>query len=358
MRLTLLVFGCLFAAAAEVHADKVVLVAGGGDGDNGSDATRARVNRPFGVDLDRAGNIYIVEYQGHRIRKVDAKTGAISTLAGTGEKGDAGDNGPATRARFNQLHAVIIHPSTGDLYVADTMNHKLRKIDISTGEISTIAGTGEKGYSGDDGPATRAAFDQLYCIAWDAAAENIYIADLGNRRVRKVNLKSNVVTTVAGNGKRGVPEDGADARTSPLVDPRAVAVDPKGNVYILERSGHALRVVNPEGKIRTVAGTGAKGFSGDGGPALEATMNGPKHLIVDRDGSVLIADTENHVIRRYLPESGKIVRVAGTGKKGAAGVGGPADKVELNQPHGVLVDSKGNLYISDSTNDRVLRIEK
>src|SRR5205814_821699 len=139
---------------------------------------------------------------------------------------------------------------------------------------------------------------------------------------------------------------------------RAATADAQGNVYILERSGHALRVVDSAGKIRTVAGTGKKGDSGDGGPALQATLNGPKHLCIDRDGGVLIADTENHIIRKYLPKDGTIIRVAGTGKKGTRGLGGPPDKAELSQPHGVYVDSNGTLFISDSSNHRVLKVER
>jgi DNA-binding beta-propeller fold protein YncE len=164
---------------------------------------------------------------------------------------------------------------------------------------------------------------------------------------------------VAGNGQRGIPQDGGDARTQPLVDPRAVAADAKGNVYILERSGHALRVVDPSGKIRTVAGTGKQGGSGDGGAALKATLSGPKHLCIDRDGSVIIADAENNLIRRYLPAEGKIVRLAGTGKKGNGGAGGPPEMAEVARPHGVTVHPEtGLLYIVDSYNNRVVRIEK
>src|SRR5262249_49025398 len=179
-----------------------------------------------------------------------------------------------------------------------------------------------------------------------------------NRRIRVVDLKTGIVHTVAGNGQRGVPQDGSDARSAPLVDPRAVAADRKGNVYILERSGHALRVVDADGKIRTVVGTGKAGATGDGGDARKATLNGPKHLGIDAEDNVLIADTENHVIRKYLPREGTIVRVAGTGKKGMAGLGGDPLKAELNQPHGVTVHASGMLYIADSSNNRVLRIER
>jgi hypothetical protein len=157
---------------------------------------------------------------------------------------------------------------------------------------------------------------------------------LDNRRIRAVDLRTGIVTTVAGNGQKGVPKDGEDARSQPLVDPRAVTVDSRGNVYVCERGGHALRVVDPAGKIRTVAGTGEAGFSGDDGPAALARLNGPKHISVDASDDVLIADTENHVIRRYSPRDGRIRRVVGTGNKGAAGLGGPAASCELNRPHG------------------------
>ncbi len=345
----------LLAGSPAAGAEKLVLVAGGGTGPDGTAAVRAKLLTPFGVDFDRSGNLYLVEFTGYRVRKIDSR-GILTTIAGTGAKGYGGDGGPALKAQFNSPHSLAVTP-TGDILVADTWNNRVRKIDGRTGLITTIAGTGEKGFSGDGGPAVQARFGGIYCLALDAKGERLYLADLDNRRVRVVDLGSGVVRTVAGNGRRGVPDDGADARSAPLVDPRAVAVDAQNNVYILERSGHALRVVDAAGKIRTVVGTGQKGASGDGGPARQATLNGPKHLCIDRDGNVIIADTENHLIRKYLPRTGTIVRVAGNGKKGTAGLGGPPEQAELNQPHGVHVHASGDLYIADSSNNRLLKIE-
>lgn len=161
---------------------------------------------------------------------------------------------------------------------------------------------------------------------------------------------------MAGNGKKGVPADGAEAASAPLVNPRAVALDGRGNVYILERSGHALRVVDRSGKLRTVVGDGRPGDSGDGADARHARLNGPKHLCVDARGNVLIADTENHRIRVYRPEDGTIRRLAGTGQKGTNGLGGPPADAELSQPHGVTIGPGGSVYIADSSNNRILKI--
>jgi sugar lactone lactonase YvrE len=229
---------------------------------------------------------------------------------------------------------------------------------MKSGIVSTISGNGKSGYAGDGGTAKDAQYATLIQIALDPAGKHLFIADIGNKRVRRLDLASGAVETVAGSGKSGVPVDGAEAKSAPLVDPRAVVPDAAGGFYILERNGNALRYVDAAGKIKTVVGTGAKGLSGDGGPALQATMNGPKHLCMDRDGSVLIADAENHVIRRYTPKDGKITRVAGTGKRGAAGVGGDPLQCELARPHGVTIGPDGTLYITDSYNDRILRIVK
>jgi DNA-binding beta-propeller fold protein YncE len=353
-RLTIFAFLVIASALPARAADKVVLVAGAGG--DGSLALKGKLDGPFGVAFDRAGNTFIVEMTGQRVLKIDDK-GKLTTFAGTGKKGDGGDGGPATEAEFNGPHSIAVGLD-GTVYVADTWNNRVRAIDPKTGTIRAFAGTGEKGFAGDGGPATKAQFGGVYCVAFDPKGEQMYLADLDNRRIRAIDMKTKTVRTVAGNGEKGVPEDRAEAVKAPLVDPRAVAADGAGNVYVLERSGNALRVVDGKGLISTVVGTGKVGATGDGGDAREATLNGPKHLCIDGDGNVIIADTENHLIRKYLPKQGKTVRVAGTGKKGTAGLDGPPDKVELSQPHGVTVHRDGTLYVSDSSNNRVLKIER
>lgn len=312
-----------------------------------------KLSEPFGVDFDQANSMYIIEYGAHRLIKVT--DGKAQGIAGTGRKGFGGDGGPATQAQLNSPHSIAVAPN-GNIFIADSFNSRVRKIDPKSGIISTFAGTGNRGFGGDGEPADKADFGNIYCVAFDANFQHMYLADLDNRRIRAIDMKSGIVSTVAGNGKKGVPKDGEDAKDQPLVDPRAVAADGKGNVWVLERSGHALRVVDASGKIKTVAGTGKAGHSGDGGPALQAAMNGPKHLWVEKSGDVLIADTENHVIRNYRVNDGVMELVAGTGKSGSAGAGGPLQKVELNKPHGIYQHPDGSIYISDSENNRILRI--
>jgi sugar lactone lactonase YvrE len=344
-------------AAEPARAGRLVSVAGGGHGGDGTSADRAELIAPFGVGFDAQGTLSFVEMTGHRVRRI-GPDGLVTTLAGTGRPGDGGDDGPpssAAKAELNGPHSLAVMKN-GDILIADTWNNRVRKIDDRLDRITTIAGTGRKGFSGDGGPAIQAEFGGIYCLALDEARQTLDLADLDNRRIRRVDLKTGIVSTVAGNGQKGVPRDGDDARSSPLVDPRAVAIDGRGNLYILERGGHALRAMDRSGKIRTVAGTGKPGDSGDGGEARAARLNGPKHLCVDARGNVLIADTENHRVRIYHPDDGTIRAVAGNGRKGTMGLGGPPVEAELNQPHGVTVGPGGILYISDSSNNRILKI--
>ena len=330
------------------RAEKIVLVAGGAKDAVGISATEVKLKEPFGVDFDRAGNLFIIEMaSGNRLLRVDAK-GVLTHLAGTGKGGAAGDGGPALAAEFNGPHNLAVLPD-GNVLIGDTWNGRVRKVDVKTATVTSLPGYGvavEKAKS--SGP---------YCITLDFGGTKLYIADL--TRIQELDLATGKSRVVAGNGKKGRPEDGAVATDAPLSDPRAVAVDRKGNIYILERGGNALRVVSTDGKIKTVVNaSGAKGGTGDGGPALAATMNGPKHLCIDLEDNVIIADAESNLIRKFTPKDGKITRVAGTGKQGKGALGSSPLECELARPHGVTVHRDGTLYITDSYNNRILRIEK
>ena len=312
-------------------------------------AEKADLKEPFGTGFDASGNLWIIEMiSGNRLFRVSLE-GEVAQMAGQLKAGYSGDGSPGLEAQFNGPHNLAVRPD-GNLLIADTWNGVVREYDVKRDRVRTVDGwRAPQGKERGNGP---------YCIALSPDGETLYIANLS--QVFALDLKAGQSKVVAGNGKKGVPEDGVVATEAPLVDPRAVAADRQGNVYILERGGNALRVVDGSGKIRTVVNHfGAKGNTGDGGPALEATMNGPKHLCVDRDDSVLIADAENHVIRRYLPSTGTIVRIAGTGKKSAEGVGGDPLACGLARPHGVTIyPVTGELYIADSYNNRILKIVK
>ncbi|MGV3755366.1 MAG: hypothetical protein ACO1QS_08305 [Verrucomicrobiota bacterium] len=342
-----LLVGALTFFAFATQAAQIVLVAGGTNDTVGIPALEAKLKEPFGTEFDSAGNMYIIEMaSGNRLLRVDGK-GVLTHVAGQLKAGDSGDGGPALNAQFNGPHNLVVLPD-GNVLIGDTWNGRVRKVDVKAGKVSSIEGFNV--------PNQKAKSLGPYCISLDFSGTQLYIADL--RQIHVLNLKTGKATVVAGNGQKGVPTDGAIATEAPLVDPRAAAADRLGNVYILERGGNALRVVDKDGKIKTVVNaSGKKGGTGDGGPALAATMNGPKHLCIDKDNSVIIADAESHLVRRYQPKDGKITRIAGTGVKGAAGIGGDPTKAQLARPHGVTVHPKtGELYITDSYNDRVLKI--
>ncbi len=335
-------------AALPLRAEKIVLVAGGTKDAVGIPAIEAKLKEPFGVGFDHAGNLFIVEMaSGNRLLRMDAQ-GVLTHLAGTGKAGAIGDGGPALNAEFNGPHSLVLLPD-GNVLIGDTWNGHVRKLDVKSGTVISLAGYGV--------PVEKAKSSGPYCIALDFSGKKLFIADL--TRIHELDLASGKSRVIAGNGKKGRPEDGAVATEAPLSDPRAVAVDRKGNIYILERGGNALRVVSTDGKIKTVVNaSGAKGGTGDGGPALAATMNGPKHLCIDLDDNVIIADAESNLIRKFTPKDGKLVRIAGTGKMGKGILGGSPLECELARPHGVTVHRDGTLYITDSYNNRILRIEK
>jgi DNA-binding beta-propeller fold protein YncE len=342
-------FAALLLSAGTACADKIVLFAGGGGASLPAPAREAALREPFGTGFDQKGNAWIVEMvSGNRLLKLSSD-GILKHVAGRTEAGFSGDDGPGLEAQFNGPHNLAVL-SSGRILVGDTWNGRVREVDEAGGRVRSLPGF--------EVPVARAKAAGPYCITADEAGAKLYIADL--TQVWELELQSGVLRRIAGNGKKGVPQDGSVAVEAPLADPRAVAPDRLGNVYILERGGNALRVVGKDGRIRTVVNASGKvGNHGDGGPAVDAALNGPKHLCVDRDNTVLIADAENNLVRRYLPETGRLERVAGTGKKGAAGVGGPPEACELARPHGVTVHPvTGELYITDSYNNRVLRIVK
>lgn len=334
------------AVVLTAKAERIVLVAGGAEERVGIAATQAKLYEPFGAEFDAQGNLYIVEMvAGNRLLKMDGR-GILTQVAGQRTAGDGGDTGLALDAKFNGPHNLAVLPD-GNVLIGDTWNGRVRHLDVAKGVVTSLPGFAVA--------ADKARAAGPYCIALSPDGATLLVADL--RRVHAIEVKTGRSRVLAGNGEKSVPIDGALAVEAPLVDPRAAVQDRKGNLYIIERNGHALRVVDRAGKIRTVVNvSGKRGASGDGGDAREALMNGPKHLCVDLADNVIIADAENNVVRKYLPTTGKIVRVAGTGKKGAAGLGGAPEQCELARPHGVTVHRDGTLYITDSYNDRVLKI--
>jgi sugar lactone lactonase YvrE len=299
---------------------------------------------PFGVAFDNADNSFIAEYKGGRIHKLD-KSGKLHILSGNGTQGYGGDGRFANHGVFHSMHNLA-WASNNTLYVSDTHNNLIRKINCNTNRLSTMAGIpNQKGFSGDGGPADKAKLDTPISISLTPDENSLLIADIRNRRIRAVNIKTGIISTVAGNGKKGKPIDGKLSLKQPLMDPRAAVMDGNGNLFILERNGHALRVVRPNGTIYTLAGTGKKGKRD--GPALKATFNGPKHLCIDKKGKIIIADDNNHLIRLYDPKTKSVSSILG---------GQSNPKTKLNRPHGVTLSPDGSLWICDSWNDRILAL--
>ena len=338
----------LFALLAQV--DTFAGTGDAGRSGDGGPATSAKLSNPFGVVRGPDGAIYFCEYDGQVVRRV-GKDGTISTVAGSGETGFA--NGPAPKASFNKPHEIRFD-ARGDLYVADMMNHAIRKIDLKSGLVTTIAGTGKAGYTGDGGPADAAQLKQPHSIQFGPGGD-LYICDIGNHAIRRVD-RSGKISTFAGTGKAGPTPDGSPILGTPLNGPRSLDFDAQGRLWLALREGNQVfRLDLKEGKIHHVAGTGKKGFTGNGGPAREATLSGPKGIAVAPAGDVFLVDTESHSIRKIDAKTGRLELVIGTGEKGD-GPDGVRTSCRLARPHGVWVDPDGTLFVGDSENHRVRRL--
>jgi sugar lactone lactonase YvrE len=329
-------------------ARRVVTLAGTGEagysGDGGP-AVAARIANPYGLALGPDGALYFCEVDNHCVRRLDLATGRISTFAGTGRAGYSGDGGPAREAAMNQPYEVRFGRD-GSLYVVEMRNQIVRRVDRK-GVIRTIAGTGEPGFSGDGGPAVKAQLRNPHSIALDGRG-GLLICDIGNHRIRRVDLKTGIIRTWAGTGERKPTPDGSPLDGTPLNGPRAMDVDSRGNLYLALREGNAVFRIDPEARrIFHVAGTGEPGYSGDGGPASQARLSGPKGIAWAPDESLYLADTESHTIRRIDLKTGIIATVLGTGQRGNGADGDPL-ACALARPHGVFAGPRGALYIGDS----------
>src|ERR1700739_274021 len=348
-----LALGVLSPSAADAPVAIILTAAGNGtsgfSGDNGT-AAAASLSDPFGVAADTVGNLYIADTSNHRVRRIDT-SGIITTVAGNGAEGFSGDGGPATDATLNTPIGVAVDRA-GNLYIADAFNNRIRKVNV-TGVITTVAGNGDARFSGDHAAATNASLGAPFGVAVDAVG-NLYIADTSNHRIRKVDAFG-MITTVAGKGTEGFSGDGGPARQARLNFPTGVTVDRAGKLFITDQSNNRIREVSTAGVITTVVGNGDAGFSVDHAAATRASLNQPVGTAVDAADALYIADTSNHRIRKVSAD-GMVTTVAGDGIGGFSGDGSAATKASLNSPGGVAVDAAGNIYIADSYNNRVRKL--
>lgn len=311
------------------------------------------VNNPYGAVIGPDGALVFCDLDNQRVRRLDLRTGKTTTIAGSGAKGYGGDGGPATEARLNMPHEVQFD-AAGHLYIAERDNHAVRKVAAKSGIISTLAGTGVAGFSGDGGAAAAAQLRQPHAIIVDRR-NGLLICDIGNHRIRRVDLASGVIETFAGTGVAQPTLDGAPRVGTPLQGPRTFAFAPDGTLFLALREGNAIVSLDAASdRWQHVAGTGKQGYSGDGGQALDALLGGPKGLAYDaRQRALFVADTENHVIRRIDLASGMISTVLGTGQRGDGPETSPLT-CKLARPHGLCVDpASGVLYVTDSEAHRI-----
>jgi len=349
---------CNLASATDY--ENIITVAGNGSPDRNIDSGEAfsvNIGQPFGVEIGPEGYLYVTEVSNHRILKIDLRTGRTSTVAGNGIKGYSGDGGPATQAQLFEPYEVRF-TANGDMYFVEMQNHLIRKVDAATGRISTVAGTGKQGFSGDAGPAIEAQFYRPHSIALSENERYLYVADIGNHRIRRIDLELGTIDTIAGNGKKRLPKDGQEIKDQALIGPRALYRS--GNdLWIALREGHSIwRLDLNDGRIHHVAGTGKKGFSGDDGPAKAATFNGPKGIVQAPNGNLYVVDTENQAIREIDLQENLVRTVAGMGPKhrGYRGDGLKATQAQLDRPHGIGVAEDNSLFIGDTNNHRVRQV--
>jgi sugar lactone lactonase YvrE len=329
-------------------------------GDGGS-ATGSPIFLPFGIAVDGKGNLYIADSSNNRIRRVDASTQTVTTYAGNGIVGSTGNNGPATGASLNNPTALALDPA-GNLFIADSGNNAIRRVDAFTGIITLFAGTaGSHGYSGDNGPATGATFNSPNGIGFDSNGD-LYVADTGNHAIRFISAANGTITTVAGTGTAGFGGDNGPAIRALLNAPWSVTPIPpstpgvNAGFYIADQNNDRIRKVDGSGNITTVAG-GSAGYSGDKGPALSAQLYEPASVLVDVAGDLYIADSGNNVVRRVNANTGIITTYAGNGTEQFSGDGGPASSAGLYGPYAFALDSQGSLYIADVFHNRIRKVD-
>ncbi|MCA9035505.1 MAG: hypothetical protein KDA91_10250 [Planctomycetaceae bacterium] len=312
--------------------------------------------QPFGLVTGPDNALYVCEVGSHVIRRIDLSTGLSNVVAGCGRKGYSGDGGPATSAELNEPYEVRFDLD-GNMYFVEMQNHIVRRVDHSNGVISTIAGNGQPGFVGDGGAANAAMLNRPHSIALDTSG-NLYICDIGNHRIRKVDLGSGLISTFAGTGERKPTPDRSPVSGTPLNGPRALDFDGQHSLYLALREGNAIyRIDLHSQSIHHLAGTGKSGFTGNGGDALQATLSGPKGICLSKAGDIYFADTESHTIRVVRKSTGVIEVVVGDGKKGDGPKAGPAHSCRMDRPHGVFVSDDNILYIGDSNNHKVRMVK-
>lgn len=317
---------------------------------DGETAATAKLNNPFGVVIGPDKALYWADFAGNRVLKLDLGSRRVSVIAGTGEKGHAGDGGPAKGAILSTPHEVRFDRA-GDVFIAERDANVVRHVNMKSGIISTVAGTGVRGFGGDGGPATSAQLAQPHSIALDRN-DNLYICDILNNRIRLRDPGTGVISTFAGTGDAAATPDEAPISGTPLLAPRSIDVSPDGQLYLVLREGNKAFVIDPVKRVmKRVAGTGKMGYSGDNGPATDAEFRGPKGISYSPAGDLYVADTENHVIRKVSLATGIVSTVAGTGSRGDGPDGDPL-KCALNRPHGVYAHGS-ILYIGDAENNRI-----